>query len=600
MSRPVRYLPAAVQRPLTIGFSMIRVISEKRLPFSLPKRSKILLVPLGLTIAVALLWVWGSNLNSFSRRDAYDYAQISVELFQGNGMSTLQLLPRHIPYLQERGLLEGPTWPNLSRNPLLMVVNLFFQRIFPNVARALVAQSGFWHLASLPLLFFLALRFTNLKYALAVVIFYAADREIILYSYSGMTETLAIFLLLALFLVAFKMDPKPLKWVVLGALAALAYLARAQFLVLLPWVLLSPWLTGSKSRRFLSAGLVLAGMLLALAPWMVRNFSLTGDPLFSFNTSRNLVKGTLPGQVDLELRLHAPVDVGLVVQQYREVILDKFTGNLVKFFSPAYWANNFRGMWVLFPGLFFFSLVRRQDGGEYDRLKWNTALLFFLTFLLISLTVDSVRYYLLFRPLILVVAFGELYFFLNRDFNPDFLAGRRSDPISSSPSASSRGVLDRFFSRLPESRSLLETRLLLVLVLLGLVQLAANTYQHTKVPLTYSWFELRTFEVLRKKTDRETLIASDISEQVSLYAGTRTLRLPADPLDLLEIHQKYLPVDYVLLSRASSRAGVSDEDEQAEAGLYLNYLDFIKQPIFLEQFTFDRTLPNGGLLFERK
>jgi hypothetical protein len=600
MSRPVRYLPAAVRRPLTIGFSMIRVISEKRLPFSLPKRSKILLVPLGLTIAVALLWVWGSNLNSFSRRDAYDYAQISVELFQGNGMSTLQLLPRHIPYLQERGLLEGPTWPNLSRNPLLMVVNLFFQRIFPNVARALVAQSGFWHLASLPLLFFLALRFTNLKYALAVVIFYAADREIILYSYSGMTETLAIFLLLALFLVAFKMDPKPLKWVLLGALAALAYLARAQFLVLLLWVLLSPWLTGSKSRRFLSAGLVLAGMLVALAPWMVRNFSLTGDPLFSFNTSRNLVKGTLPGQVDLELRLHAPVDVGLVVQQYREVILDKFTGNLVKFFSPAYWANNFRGMWVLFPGLFFFSLVRRQDGGEYDRLKWNTALLFFLTFLLISLTVDSVRYYLLFRPLILVVAFGELYFFLNRDFNPDFLAGRRSDPISSLPSASSRGVLDRFFSRLSESRSLLETRFLLVLVLLGLVQLAANTYQHTKVPLTYSWFELRTFEVLRKKTDRETLIASDISEQVSLYAGTRTLRLPADPLDLLEIHQKYIPVDYVLLSRASSRAGVSDEDEQAEAGLYLNYLDFIKQPIFLEQFTFDRTLPNGGLLFERK
>jgi hypothetical protein len=600
MIRPVRYFLAAVQRPLTIRFSMTRVISEKRLPFSLPKRSKNLVVPLGLTIAVALLWVWGSNLNSFSRRDAYDYAQISVELFQGNGMSTLQLLPRHIIYLQEKGLLEGPTWPNLSRNPLLMVVNLFFQRIFPNVARALVAQSGFWHLASLPLLFFLALRFTDLKYALAVVIFYAADREIILYSYSGMTETLAIFLLLALFLVAFKMGPKPLKWVVLGALAALAYLARAQFLVLLPWVLLSPWLTGSKPRRFLSAGLVLAGMLVVLTPWMVRNYSLTGDPLFSFNTSRNLVKGTLPGQVDLELRLHAPVDVGLVVQQYRDVILDKFTGNLVKFFSPAYWANNFRGMWVLFPGLFFFSLVRRQDGGEYDRLKWNAALLFFLTFLLISLTVDSVRYYLLFRPLILVVAFSELYFILNRDFNPDVLAGRRSSPISPSPSASTRGVLDRFFSRLPESRSFFETRLLLVLVVLGLVQLAANTYQHTNVPLTYSWFELRTFEVLRKKTDRETVIASDISEQVSLYAGTRTLRLPADPLDLLEIHLKYLPVDYVLLSRASSRAGLSDEDEQAEAGLYLNYLDFIKQPIFLDQFTFDRTLPNGGLLFERK
>jgi 4-amino-4-deoxy-L-arabinose transferase-like glycosyltransferase len=518
-------------------------------------------------LGVALLWIWGANSNSFNRRDAYDYAQISVELVEGNGLSTLQLLPRHILYLQEKGLLDHRTWPNLSRNPLLMITNLFFQRLFPDVIQALVVQSGFWYLASIPLLFYLALCFTDIKFAAAAVIFYAADPEILLYSYSGMTETLAIFLLLALFVFAFGLESKPLKWGLLGATAALAYLARAQFLILLPWVLLSPWLTGTKSRKVSSALFALAGMLILLLPWMVRNYTLTGDPLFSFNTSRNLVKGTLPGQVDLELRFHAPVEVDQVVGQYREVIVQKFTGNLKNFFSAAYWGNNFRGMLVLFPGLFFFSLVRRENRGEYDRLKWNAALLFLLTFVLISLTVDSVRYYLLFRPLILAIAFSELYFFFLRRFG--------------SPSFRTSGFI-------------------LLILGIGVTQLALNVYRHTTLPPVQSRFALSTYETLRDRTSRETLIASDISERISLFTGTRTLRLPADPHELLEINQDYLPVDYVLFSRELSRAGRAEEGSEDEAGLYQGYLDFVNAPEFLEQFSFDEKLPNGELLFKRK
>jgi 4-amino-4-deoxy-L-arabinose transferase-like glycosyltransferase len=546
---------------------MIPVVSAKRMPSFLSIRKKEMILFLFILLGIALLWAWGANTNSFNRRDAYDYAQISVELFEGNGLSTLQLLPRHIIFLQEKGLLENRTWPNLSRNPLLMITNLFFQRVFPNVIQALVAQSGFWYLASIPLLFLLVLRFTDLKIAAGTVVFYAADPEILLYSYSGMTETLAIFLLLALFVIAFSLESKPLKWVLLGGTAALAYLARAQFLILLPWVLLSPWLIGTKNRRTSSALLVLAGMLILLLPWMSRNYTLTGDPLFSFNTSRNLVKGTLPGQVDLELRLHAPVDVDLVVRQYRDVILHKFVGNLKNFFSPAYWGNNFRGMLVLFPGLFFFSLVRREDRGEYDRLKWNVALLFLLTFILISLTVDSVRYYLLFRPLILAIAFGELYFLI--------------------------------LSRSGGSSLLIKGVILLILGI-GVTRLVVNVYQYTNLPPVQSRFALRTYESLRDKTSRETLVASDISERVSVFVGTRTLRLPADPQELLEINREYLPVDYVLFSRELSQAGLAGEEAEDEAGLYRDYLDFVDEPAFLEQFSFDEKLPNGELLFKRK
>jgi hypothetical protein len=115
-----------------------------------------------------------------------------------------------------------------------------------------------------------------------------------------------------------------------------------------------------------------------------------------------------------------------------------------------------------------------------------------------------------------------------------------------------------------------------------------------------SRFSLSTYETLRDRTSRETLIASDISERISLFTGARTLRLPADPHELLEINQDYLPVDYVLFSRELSRAGRAEEGSEDEAGLYQGYLDFVNAPEFLEQFSYDEKLPNGELLFKRK
>ncbi|MCK4827107.1 glycosyltransferase family 39 protein, partial [bacterium] len=301
-------------------------------------------------ISIAALWIWEFNTHYFTRRDAYDYAQISLQFFQGKGLSTLQIFPRHIPYFQANGFLNNGVWPNLYRNPLLMITNAPFLHFFDSVIVASVIQSGFWYIASIPVLFFLAKRLTNIRVAIVSTIFYAADPVIFLYGYSGMTETLATFLLLCLLFVLAWDREKPWKWLLVGALSGLTYLARTQFIILIPLVLIYAWITTSKPRRYSAPILVLAGLIVVLTPWMVRNYRITGDPLFSFTTSRNLVLDAIDEPSDLEMQLHAPVDLFTILGQTGGAIFQKFFRNVAaNILSITYWANSYRGMYIIFP-----------------------------------------------------------------------------------------------------------------------------------------------------------------------------------------------------------------------------------------------------------
>ena len=70
----------------------------------------------GIALAGVCLWFTASP-GSVVSNDALDYAQMGRELARGHGASTLQIFPRHVPFLHENGLLDGP-WPNLHRYPL--------------------------------------------------------------------------------------------------------------------------------------------------------------------------------------------------------------------------------------------------------------------------------------------------------------------------------------------------------------------------------------------------------------------------------------------------------------------------------------------------
>lgn len=546
---------------------MDTLVANVRTYWNLNKRA--LAVCLLISVSIAALWIWGFNTHYFTRRDAYDYAQISLQFFQGNGLNTLQIFPRHISYFQDNGILTGSTWPNLYRNPLLMILNTAFLRFFDSVIVASVIQSGFWYIASIPVLFFLAKRLTNLRVAIVSTIFYAADPVIFLYGYSGMTETLATFLLLCLLFVLTWDEEKQWKWLLTGGLIGLTYLARTQFIILIPLVLIYAWITTSKLRRYAAPILVLAGLLVMLTPWMVRNYRITGDPLFSFTTSRNLVLDAIDEPSDMEMQLHAPVDLITILGQTGGAILQKFIRNVAaNIFSISYWANSYRGMYIIFPLFFFVGLVRRDDDASYQYriIKWFTAILIISTFLVISLTVYSVRSYMMFRPMILIISVNEIV--------------RLLDQYSRSQVFRIAGVL--------------------TLILLGLLQLGSEVLAHNSSPPVQSDFDLRTYKILMDKTDEEMLIASDISERISALIERRSLRLPSDPMELLEINQTYLPVDYLLLSKDLVRGNLSNKNEPGYHETYDDYVTFVTTPEFLDVFAHESQLPNGAVLFIRK
>lgn len=530
--------------------------------------SQALFLCLVVSLVVAVMWLWGFNTHSFNRRDAFDYAQLTRQVYRGEGLSTLQIFPRHIPYFHAKGILESSHWPNLYRNPLVAITGTAFQWFFQSTTVAMVIQSGFWHLASVALLFWLAKEITNLEVAVLSTLFFASDPVVLLYSYGGMTESLATFLLLLFFIIIISERLKAWRWLLLGAISILAYLARTQLILLAPLALVFAWTKAPKGMRISAILLILAGVSLPLIPWSIRNLQMAGDPLFSFTTTRNLVLDAVPGHSDLEMQLHAPADLFSVADLYGSAILTKSLSNVsANIFSPLYWANSFRRTPIFLPLFAFVSLLRLSSasGEKYRFLVWSTLALILATFLLISLTVYSVRSYVMFRPLIIMIGINEIIFLIRRTF------ASRTIHIGIST----------------------------LLLLLAGYMLVTATIDHKVIPAPLSQFDQKAYEILNRRTEEGALIASDISEQVSLFTGRRTLRLPAEPAELLEIDMEYIQVDYVLLSRDLMIGSYAEDNDPGYHETYQNYEDFSTRPEFLEIYSLDERLPNGSLLFRR-
>lgn len=96
-------------------------------------------------------------------------------------------------------------------------------------------------------------------------------------------------------------DPRPLRWLVLGGLVGLAALARPNMLLYAPFALLmltllpSPWPSHSTSRKALLAVCLVTGVAFSIAPSMLRNYVVAGDPvMISASAGMNFFNGNNP------------------------------------------------------------------------------------------------------------------------------------------------------------------------------------------------------------------------------------------------------------------------------------------------------------------
>lgn len=122
-------------------------------------------------------------------------------------------------------------------------------------------------------------------------------------SYSGLTECTSLLLMFAALLTATRKH-----YLLTGLLCGLNILNRTPMVAVLGTFLLL-------HRR--GALPLLLGSMIPLMPWWIRNYSLTGDPLFSFSTARNLYLGIRDIELDL---IPVPVPWGEVVWKWLENI----------------------------------------------------------------------------------------------------------------------------------------------------------------------------------------------------------------------------------------------------------------------------------------
>jgi hypothetical protein len=137
------------------------------------------------------------------------------------------------------------------------------------------------------------------------------------------------------------------------------------------------------------------------------------------------------------------------------------------------------------------------------------------------------------------------------------------------------------------------------IIIFASLQLFQAVRVHKESPLDQSRFDRDAYAQIMRIVPPEDLIAADISERISFYTGRRTLRLPSDPAELLEIDQKYLPVDYVLISKGLDQGDSGDPSEPGYHETYQDYDQFVVSLEFLDRFTLKRRLANGSILYQR-
>jgi hypothetical protein len=506
--------------------------------------------------------VWASLFTTarFLKRDAYDYAQLGRQLRSGQGFSTRQLFPRDLPYLHANGELEAEAWPSLHRYPALPVANALFLIPISDPVRASVVRAGFFFLLSIPLFFLLSARLSNLTGASLATVLFVGDPRVWRWGYDGMTESLAVLLLLAAFFVVF--HPSALRgngkmWMLTGFFCGIAYLARTQLVTLLPLGMLFIIATQTGGRRMRSAVGFCGVFLVVVSPWLIRNLLVTGNPFFSLTNTRALAAMT-EHYHRLDIRLHEPVEIGVFLERAGGEVADKIVRNIFPTgLDPRFWFKTL-GLYALaIPVLLVWVFVPgRGTRDPSDLFEWSVAMLLVVNFLMVATTYHRPRYYDPLIPLLIIVLVRRAWWLI------EYLADRLS----------------------LRTRRCAVPIVALVLLAAACLRAGFTWAEHTEYREP-GREEIQSYQILRGLTGRESLIVSDLSLEITLHNHNRTIRAPLDPDEIFEIDRDYLPVDFIVIHRKSFAP---------------KYRTFSTLPALVEHYNLVRRLPNGATVYERK
>jgi len=322
--------------------------------------------------------------------------------------------------------------------------------------------------------------------------------------------------------------------------------------LLCPLGILYIWISSQKKAGFARTVLLLIGFL--------------GNPTFSFVNTRVLFIHTKHDISDLEqhrvypnleVQLNAPIKTTEILKKYFPSIIRKIVNNIRAVFSFKVWKKLFPLDIIFLFFLFASCLYRRRcNNVRYNFFRWGVFLFIFGNIGIVSIITHLTRLYIPLQPLIYIVGINEVLVFFGN---------------------SSAGYLKK-----------LKPVVLCIMILVGVFRFCDTLATYEKSPPAVSVIDKESYELLQKVTTRESIIVSDISDEIVLHVGCRSIRLPAFCVDILEINNEYLPIDYVLIS-----------SKLMPAYNYSDYGNFLNSEAFLEKFKLMMVLPNGSSLYEK-
>ena len=336
------------------------------------RRTFVVVVVIALT-----LFYFIHEFSGLATSQAMDQAQIGRNIARGEGWHTNLIRPRAIGQLQHKGkVVDQKIWTDTYNAPLPPLVNAI--ALFPIKShwkmiprdityigdKAIVLVQILFFLGSIVVLFFIARRLFDQRVALLSCTLVLICDTIWQYSLTGLPQMLLLFLfcLTTYFLlraVQAQYGGGPVGiWL---ALAGLGFGLLALTHALTIWIFVGAFVYCAfffRPRGY-AAVIVLLGFLILYAPWLARNFIVSGNP------GGVAIYSVLDGisQSEAGWMRHVGLDMeGIGPGHFRDRITSEFIrqfGRLFEYFG-----------WSVVAPLFFVSLLHRFKRPETAAMRW--------------------------------------------------------------------------------------------------------------------------------------------------------------------------------------------------------------------------------------
>jgi 4-amino-4-deoxy-L-arabinose transferase-like glycosyltransferase len=442
--------------------------------------------------AIAICFMnYSLHFHGFTHNDSYDYAQLARNIYEGKGYSTSVLRPLVYQFYQT---LPQPEITRVPGYPYLLA--LFFKLFGPSDSSIIMINS-ISYVALVLLVYFLTYKLSGHVFAsLASALMVACTQSFLVQSLYAEPNVMCAALFMAFFYFYFQYQQRILTH---GILLGLICLVRPNMqFVFSAFLLLMMFQSSINVKEKLKTMTQLsAGFFIGISPYLIRNYVVTGNPFFSlYNYSFLLYTKSFPAY---GLWAHI-VDINpliFVADHFKEIVMKSFK----MFFLLLRESLGFYKLEILIlTGLGFFMPTKNI---QVRRLKMVTFVGVIIQTIFLAPVMAQPYYYMFFFPAMLVVFTNSMLEHLKK-FTNIAIAG-----------------------------------VLLV-------------FLFTLIPYWKSPQEINPFisigDQVKKLTDEDDIILTDIPWETTWYADRRTIWLPYD-IDTLRKINKTLSPQYLLLSQ---------------------------------------------------